>query len=122
MVAAEGTWAVAYVLFIALVSLEIPLWIAGGMFIALCMGHLASAIIFTQGFRHLQLSELIANNLTWSIIALTGFWIHRRAEGGTRKAFLDTRQSIQARLAAHDENDKLGKACFGSIDLWCTQT
>ncbi|CAG7818171.1 unnamed protein product, partial [Allacma fusca] len=109
MVAAEGSWAVAYVLFIAFVSLEIPLWIAGVMFLLLLSGHFVCALFFTQGFRYLQWSELIANGLTWFIIAVTGFWIHRRAEGGTRKAFLDTRQSIQARLAAHDENDKLGK-------------
>lgn len=41
------------------------------------------------------------------VIGISGFWIRRRAEGACRKAFLDTRQSIQARLDAHDENDKL---------------
>lgn len=99
----------AYVLFVAFVSLEIPLWIAGVMFVLLCSGHMAVAILFADSFRYLQLPELIANGITWVVISLTGFWIHRRAEGGTRKAFLDTRQSIQARLAAHDENDKLGE-------------
>ncbi len=108
--AAEGSWAVAYVIFIAFVSLEIPLWIAVILAVVLSVGHSVSAYFFATAFGYLQLSELVANVLTWGIIAVTGFWIHRRADGATRKAFLDTRQSIQARLAAHDENDKLGNS------------
>ncbi len=109
MVAAEGAWGVAYVIFIIFVSLEIPLSVAIFVTIAMTMGHTLSAILFADAFRYMQVSEILANNLTWLAIAISGYWIHRRSEGATRKAFLDTRQSIQARLAAHDENDKLGK-------------
>jgi hypothetical protein len=118
LVAAEGAWAIAYVLFIAYVSLEVPLWIAGLLTVALTAGHFVTAILFCDLFRYLQMSQLIANGVLWTVISVCGFWIHRRAEGACRKAFLDTRQSIQARLNAHDENDKLGRWIFLCVPLY----
>jgi len=109
MVAAEGSWTIAYVAFVAFVSLEIPLWLAVCLTIFLTSGHFVCSVLFANEFRYLIESELIGNTVTWGIVACAGFWIHRKTEGATRRAFLDTRQSIQARLAAHDENDKLGK-------------
>lgn len=105
--AAEGSWAVAFVILIAFVSLEIPLLVGVGLTGVISTGHTVAAYFFATSFSYIQVAQLVANLLTWASIAITGFWIHRKADGGTRKAFLDTRQSIQARLAAHDENDKL---------------
>lgn len=126
-VAAEGAWAVAYVIFIMFVSLEIPLSVAITASLLFTVSHSLSAIYFADAFRYMQISEILANNLTWLAIGVSGYWIHRRSEGATRKAFLDTRQSIQARLAAHDENDKLGTKrkvelilCLYMRVVWCT--
>jgi len=107
LVAAEGSWAVAFVIFIAFVSLEIPLLVGVGLATALSIGHAVSAYFFATSFSYLHVAQLVGNVLTWITVGITGFWIHRKADGATRKAFLDTRQSMQARLAAHDENDKL---------------
>lgn len=89
MVVAEGSWAVAYIVFVAFVSLEVPLPVAGVLCILITVSHLICAFLFgTEYFAYLRLAQLISNTVVWVVLALAGFWIHRRAEGGTRKVIL----------------------------------
>ncbi|XP_022256133.1 Ca(2+)/calmodulin-responsive adenylate cyclase-like isoform X2 [Limulus polyphemus] len=52
-------------------------------------------------------AELAANGVTFLSVNMVGFFVHRLVEHGQRKAFLDTRNCINARLEMEDENEKL---------------
>ena len=51
--------------------------------------------------------QLAANILVFLAVNLVGLFIHNLTEEGQRRAFLDTRDCIAARLDMEDENEKL---------------
>jgi hypothetical protein len=51
--------------------------------------------------------QLAANILVLLAANLVGLFIHNLTEEGQRRAFLDTRDCIAARLEMEDENEKL---------------
>lgn len=53
------------------------------------------------------LLQLIANVLVFVCVNVVGIFMHNLMEHAQRKAFLDTRNCIAARLEMEDENEKL---------------
>lgn len=51
--------------------------------------------------------QLVANSVVAAAVNVAGVWLHQMMEAAQRKAFLDTRNCIAARLHMEDENDKL---------------
>jgi adenylate cyclase 1 len=50
---------------------------------------------------------LVANGLVFLSVNVVGLFVHNLMEHAQRKAFLDTRNCIAARLEMEDENEKL---------------
>ena len=54
-----------------------------------------------------QWQQVAANIIILVSVNLVGIFIHNLTEEGQRRAFLDTRDCIAARLEMEDENEKL---------------
>ena len=54
-----------------------------------------------------QWQQVAANIIVLISVNLVGIFIHNLTEEGQRRAFLDTRDCIAARLEMEDENEKL---------------
>ncbi|KAF2905886.1 hypothetical protein ILUMI_00287, partial [Ignelater luminosus] len=106
-VAAEGTWQVVFVVFLAYAMMPLKAWIAAVFGFLLCCAHLAVTSVFATGFPHLMWQQLVANVLVFSCVNIVGVFMHNLMEHAQRKAFLDTRNCIAARLEMEDENEKL---------------
>ncbi|XP_060529634.1 Ca(2+)/calmodulin-responsive adenylate cyclase-like isoform X1 [Cylas formicarius] len=106
-VAAEGTWQVVFVLFLAYAMMPLKSWIAAVFGLLLCAAHLSVATIFATDFPHLKWQQFSANVVVFVCINAVGIFMHNLMEHAQRKAFLDTRNCIAARLEMEDENEKL---------------
>lgn len=51
--------------------------------------------------------QLTANVIIFLAVNITGIYVHDRCEHAQRKAFMDTRNCIAARIEMEDENEKL---------------
>ena len=51
--------------------------------------------------------QVTANLIIFAAVNIAGVYIHDRSEHAQRKAFLDTRNCIAARLDMEDENERL---------------
>lgn len=54
-----------------------------------------------------MLLQLVANVVVFLCVNVVGIFMHNLMEHAQRKAFLDTRNCIAARLEMEDENEKL---------------
>ena len=60
--------------------------------------------------------QIVANCVVSIAVNTAGIWLHQLMETAQRKAFLDTRNCIAAKLQMEDENEKLvGFYSFNSI-------
>ena len=84
-------------------------WIAFVFGVTLAVVHTVVSVLFT--WPHLQLldqwQQVVANLVALVAVNLAGLFIHNLTEEGQRRAFLDTRNCIAARLEMEDENEKL---------------
>ncbi|XP_030753255.1 Ca(2+)/calmodulin-responsive adenylate cyclase-like isoform X5 [Sitophilus oryzae] len=106
-VAAEGTWQVVFVIFLAYAMMPLKSWIAGVFGFLLCSAHVAVSSVFATDFPHLKWQQLSANVVVFLCVNVVGIFMHNLMEHAQRKAFLDTRNCIAARLEMEDENEKL---------------
>ncbi|KAH1009575.1 hypothetical protein HUJ04_001908 [Dendroctonus ponderosae] len=106
-VAADGTWQVVFVIFLAYAMMPLKSWIAGVFGLLLCSGHVAVSSVFATDFPHLRWQQLSANVIVFMCVNIVGIFMHNLMEHAQRKAFLDTRNCIAARLEMEDENEKL---------------
>ncbi|KAF5272245.1 hypothetical protein FQA39_LY01327 [Lamprigera yunnana] len=106
-VAAEGTWQVVFVVFLAYAMMPLKAWIAAVFGCLLCCAHLAVTAVFAKGLPDLMWQQLIANVVVFICVNVVGIFMHNLMEHAQRKAFLDTRNCIAARLEMEDENEKL---------------
>ncbi|XP_044753181.1 Ca(2+)/calmodulin-responsive adenylate cyclase-like isoform X3 [Coccinella septempunctata] len=106
-VAAEGTWQVVFVIFLAYAMMPLKSWITALFGLLLCGAHFAAVAIYTQDFQQLIWQQMTANLIVFLCINIVGAFIHNLMEHAQRKAFLDTRNCIAARLEMEDENEKL---------------
>lgn len=90
-------------------------WVAISYGLVLACGHtVVSAVILDTELQLVaQWQTVIANIIILVTVNLVGIFIHNLTEEGQRRAFLDTRDCIAAKLEMEDENEKLV-----SLKLW----
>ena len=69
-----------------------------------------------------QWQTVIANIIILVTVNLVGIFIHNLTEEGQRRAFLDTRDCIAAKLEMEDENDKLVSLKLERRDIYLEAT
>ncbi|XP_044734406.1 Ca(2+)/calmodulin-responsive adenylate cyclase isoform X3 [Chrysoperla carnea] len=106
-VIAEGVWQVVFVVFLAYAMMPLKTWVAAVFGCILPIVHMAVASIFAQEFPYLTWQQLTANSVIFICVNVIGIFVHNLMEHAQRKAFLDTRNCIAARLEMEDENEKL---------------
>jgi hypothetical protein len=86
-------------------------WVAACFCLLLSCVHTAVSVVLVvpgEGGRLVdRWQQLAANILVLLAANLVGLFIHNLTEEGQRRAFLDTRDCIAARLEMEDENEKL---------------
>ncbi|XP_068082518.1 Ca(2+)/calmodulin-responsive adenylate cyclase [Anabrus simplex] len=106
-VIAEGVWQVVFVVFLAYAMMPLKTWVAAVFGIALPLVHLVVAAVLAREFPYLTWQQLTANVIIFVCVNVVGIFMHNLMEHAQRKAFLDTRNCIAARLEMEDENEKL---------------
>ena len=84
-------------------------WIATTFSVVLALVHTVVSVCLVDASGPLvdRWQQLAANILVFLAVNLVGLFIHNLTEEGQRRAFLDTRDCIAARLDMEDENEKL---------------
>jgi adenylate cyclase 1 len=105
----EGVWQIVFVIFLAYAMLPLKIWQAFLFSITLPIAHLGVTgfYIYNGRFQYLEYNQLAANIFIFVGINVAGIVINIMMERAQRRAFLDTRNCIAARLEMEDENEKL---------------
>ena len=75
-----------------------------------CLHTVVSLVILDTDLQLVAEWQTVAANIIILVtVNLVGIFIHNLTEEGQRRAFLDTRDCIAARLEMEDENEKLVK-------------
>jgi len=111
---ADGVWQIMLVIFLVYGMLPLKTALAFAVGVILPAIHLAVSAAFTEDRVGWKWEQLTANLLLFSAVNLVGIFVHNLLEQSQRKAFLDTRNCIAARLEMEDENEKLVSAPEGS--------
>ena len=105
-------------------------WVAISYGLLLSCVHTIISVVLLDTELHLvaQWQTVIANIIILITVNLVGIFIHNLTEEGQRRAFLDTRDCIAAKLEMEDENEKLvsknkrsrnwGKVLLPSPSIW----
>ncbi|XP_076319683.1 adenylate cyclase 1-like isoform X2 [Tachypleus tridentatus] len=104
---ADGVWEIAFVVFLIYAMLPLKMWVTLGVGIILPGAHFGTSTVFAKEFPGLRWEQLVANGVTFLCVNMVGLFVHSLMEHAQRKAFLDTRNCINARLEMEDENEKL---------------
>ncbi|XP_048479262.1 Ca(2+)/calmodulin-responsive adenylate cyclase isoform X4 [Plutella xylostella] len=105
--AAEGAEHVVWAIFAAYALLPVgaPAAIAFGSL--LTVAHTVAAALVAYRFPYYIWQQLVSNVLVFLCVNAAGLLMHSLMETAQRRAFLDTRNCIAARLDMEDENEKL---------------
>ncbi|XP_067639560.1 Ca(2+)/calmodulin-responsive adenylate cyclase isoform X3 [Eurosta solidaginis] len=108
-VMAEGVWQIVFVVFLAYAMMPLQIWEAVCFGIILPSVHISLTVykIITDSFRYLEYNQLFANIVMFIGVNVAGLVVNIMMERAQRRAFLDTRNCIAARLEIQDENEKL---------------
>ncbi|XP_077515230.1 adenylate cyclase type 1-like isoform X2 [Amblyomma americanum] len=105
---ADGLWELLFVLFLAYTMLPVRTRVALLLGAALCAVHTLCALFCARELPGQDRAvQVAANVLVFLCGHLVGVFVHSIMEHAQRKAFLDTRNCINARLHMEDENEKL---------------
>ena len=98
-----------YMLHIYIIFFFFRTWVAISYGVLLsCLHTIISVVVMDSELRLLtQWQQVAANIIILLSVNLVGIFIHNLTEEGQRRAFLDTRDCIAARLEMEDENEKL---------------
>lgn len=105
----EGVWQIVFVIFLAYAMLPLKIWEAFVFSITLPLTHIGITgfHIYNGTFKYLAYNQLAANIFIFVGFNVAGVVINIMMERAQRRAFLDTRNCIAARLEMEDENEKL---------------
>ncbi|KFB41886.1 AGAP000727-PA-like protein [Anopheles sinensis] len=108
-VMAEGVWQIVFVIFLAYAMMPLQIWEASlfGLILPSIHVGLTSYNMYTGNFQYLAFQQLAANIVIFFGVNVAGFVVNVMMERAQRRAFLDTRNCIAARLEMEDENEKL---------------
>lgn len=127
---AEGVWQIVFVIFLAYAMMPLQIWeaVCFGFILPFVHISLTTYKIFTDTFEYLEynqvgdgfivlfnypkaflstLYQLVANVVMFAAVNVAGLVINIMMERAQRRAFLDTRNCVAARLEIQDENEKL---------------
>lgn len=104
---AEGTWQILFVVFLAYAMMPLKTWVAALFGITLPVVHITVSTTFATEFPQLLWQQVTANVIVFVCTNVVGVLLHTLMEHAQRRAFLDTRNCIAARLEMEDENEKL---------------
>ncbi|XP_035218314.1 Ca(2+)/calmodulin-responsive adenylate cyclase-like [Stegodyphus dumicola] len=105
--AAHGVWEVLFVLFVVYSLLPLKTRVAVCVGVLLPALHTTVALTSATFYQELTWQQITANMLAFICVNVVGIFVHNLMERAQRKAFLDTRTCIKARLEMEDENEKL---------------
>ncbi|XP_074600208.1 uncharacterized protein LOC141854435 [Brevipalpus obovatus] len=105
--AAEGVWQVVLVTFVVYTLLPVKTRISLLFGTIVCTAHLAISVTSAHLFVDYKWNQIWANGLIFVCVNLAGLFVDHLMERAGRKAFLNTRNCISARLEMEDENEKL---------------
>ncbi|XP_059084540.1 Ca(2+)/calmodulin-responsive adenylate cyclase-like isoform X4 [Tigriopus californicus] len=106
-VEADGVWQAVLVIFLVYAMLPMKTVVALVFGLTIPFIHLIVSAVFVQNKLGLHAEQLISNSLVFLAVNIVGLLVHNLMEHAQRKAFLDTRNCIAARLEMEDENEKL---------------
>ncbi|CAG0878524.1 unnamed protein product [Darwinula stevensoni] len=103
----DGVWHIVFVVFLVytLLPLKLSLCLVFGFTLPLLQTLVA--VLAKPLFEDLRWQQLTANALMHAAVNVAGVFIHVLTERAQRRAFLDTRNCIAARLEIEEENEKL---------------
>lgn len=107
---AEGVWQIVFVIFLAYAMMPLQIWeaVLFGLILPSIHIGLTAYKMFTESDRlNFELSQLAANISMFVGVNVAGLVVNIMMERAQRRAFLDTRNCIAARLEMEDENEKL---------------
>ncbi|KPJ06154.1 Ca(2+)/calmodulin-responsive adenylate cyclase [Papilio machaon] len=105
--AAEGATHVVWAVFAAYALLPVGAPVAATFGILLPTTHTIAAALVAHRFPYHVLEQMVANVVVFVCVNVVGALMHSLMETAQRRAFLDTRNCIAARLDMEDENEKL---------------
>lgn len=108
-VMSEGVWQIVFVVFLAYSMMPLKIWESAAFGIILPSVHigLTAYKIYWDSFNLFEIKHLVANVFMFVGVNVTGLVVNIMMERAQRRAFLDTRNCIAARLEMEDENEKL---------------
>ncbi|XP_023931289.1 Ca(2+)/calmodulin-responsive adenylate cyclase-like [Lingula anatina] len=104
---ADGVWESVFVILMGYAMMPLRMWILVVYGILLSGCHMVVAAFLANSLPSLLWRQLLCNGIIFTCANVTGAFIHNLTERGQRKAFLDTRNCVAARLNIEDENEKL---------------
>lgn len=103
----EGVFPVLFALFLGYGMMPLRTWVAALFGAALPLVHVAVSAALVDKFQQLLWQQVAANVIIFVCANVVGLLLHSLMEHAQRRAFLDTRNCIAARLEMEDENEKL---------------
>lgn len=105
----EGVWQVTFVVFVTYVLMPLQIWeaIVFGVLLPIIHIGLSTFQMLTEPQYYYDYSPLWANSIIFIGVNVCGLMVNIMMERAQRRAFLDTRNFVAARLEMEDENEKL---------------
>lgn len=106
---AEGVWQIIFVTFLAYAMMPLQIWEAllFGFILPLIHVGLTTWKMLSEHYPYFEWHQLTANIMMFVGVNVAGLVVNVMMERAQRRAFLDTRNCIAARLEMEDENEKL---------------
>ncbi|XP_047528233.1 Ca(2+)/calmodulin-responsive adenylate cyclase isoform X1 [Vanessa atalanta] len=105
--AAEGAAHVVWAVFAAYALLPVGAPVAAAFGLLLPTAHTIAAALVAHRFPYHVWQQMLGNVVVFLCVNVVGALMHSLMETAQRRAFLDTRNCIAARLDMEDENEKL---------------
>nr|XP_049695313.1 Ca(2+)/calmodulin-responsive adenylate cyclase-like isoform X4 [Helicoverpa armigera] len=105
--AAEGAAHVVWAVFAAYALLPVGAPVAAAFGIILPTAHTIASALVANRFPYHVWQQMVGNVVVFVCVNVVGALMHSLMETAQRRAFLDTRNCIAARLDMEDENEKL---------------
>ncbi|KAJ2952682.1 hypothetical protein O0L34_g7022 [Tuta absoluta] len=105
--AAEGAVHVVWAVFAAYALLPVGAPVAAAFGVLIPTAHTIAAALVAHRFPYHIWQQMVGNVVVFVCVNVVGALMHSLMENAQRRAFLDTRNCIAARLDMEDENEKL---------------
>lgn len=108
-----------FVVFVTYVLMPLQIWeaIVYGFFLPTIHIGLSTFQMLTEAHHYYDYSPLWANSITFIAVNVCGLMVNVMMERAQRRAFLDTRNFVAARLEMEDENEKLERLLLSVLPL-----